>query len=228
VTTSESLREAEARAHELYAEVKRRGLVVPGKTESGLSREIMTLANEMFGVTKYWHKRIVRAGANTLLAYSANPDDLTLQADDILFFDFGPIFSDWEADLGETLVLGDDPTKHRLARDVATAWNDGADYFRRHPGITCAELYNHVAGLATKLGWEFGHYHAGHLVGRFPHEQTEGDADDRYIRADNPTVMRSPGATGEPLRWILEIHFIDRARQIGGFQEALLREPGES
>jgi len=227
VTTSESLRAAEARARELYDEVKRRGLIVPGKTESGLSKEIMTLAAEMFGVTKYWHKRIVRSGVNTLLAYSANPDNLTLQPDDILFFDFGPVFTDWEADLGETFVLGTDATKLRLARDVAAAWNDGADYFRRHPDLTCADLYRHVCGLATQLGWEFGHYHAGHLVGRFPHEQTEGDADDRYIRADNPTPMRSLGVTGEPLRWILEIHFIDRARQIGGFQEALLREADE-
>ena len=56
----------------------------------------------MFGVRKFWHKRIVRSGVNTLEPYRSNPEELTLRADDIVFFDFGPIFSDWEADVGRT------------------------------------------------------------------------------------------------------------------------------
>jgi hypothetical protein len=31
-----------------------------------------------------------------------------------LFFDFGPIFEDWEADFGRTFVIGNDPIKHKL------------------------------------------------------------------------------------------------------------------
>ncbi|WP_431213706.1 hypothetical protein ACQ86N_01985 [Puia sp. P3] len=31
-----------------------------------------------------------------------------------MFFDFGPIFEDWEADFGRTYVIGSDPTKHKL------------------------------------------------------------------------------------------------------------------
>jgi hypothetical protein len=34
--------------------------------------------------------------------------------------------------------------------------------------------------------------------------------------------LREPDATGNPRHWILEIHFIDRAREIGGFYEELL------
>jgi Xaa-Pro aminopeptidase len=225
--TSKSLRDAEARAKKLYAAVQKKKLIVPGKTESALSKDIMALAKEMFGVKKYWHKRIVRSGANTLLPYRENPPDLTLQDDDILFFDFGPVFADWEADLGATFVLGKNKRKKKLAADVAKAWDAASAYWRKHPDITCAQLYNHVCALAKKAGWEFGHYHCGHLVGKFPHEKTEGDGDELYIRADNPRKMRELGANGEPLRWILEIHFIDRAAEIGGFQEALLREPDE-
>ena len=32
--------------------------------------------------------------------------------------DFGPIFEEFEADLGRTYVLGADPVKHRLAADL--------------------------------------------------------------------------------------------------------------
>ena len=53
----------------------------------------------------------------------------------------GPVFEDWEADLGRTFVLGDDPRKHRIAADVARAWEAGAAYFRGRPDITAAQLY---------------------------------------------------------------------------------------
>jgi len=35
------------------------------------------------------------------------------------------------------------------------------------------------------------------------------------------------GDRGAPRHWILEIHFVDRARQIGGFYEQLLTVDGE-
>lgn len=226
-TTSQALRDAEARARALFAECVRRGLIVAGKSERALNEEVFALAHELFGVRRYWHKRIVRAGRNTLLPYDDNPPDLVLQPDDVVFFDFGPVFEDWEADLGQTFVLGDDPRRHRLAADVARAWDDGAAYFRAHPDVTAAELYGHVTALARRAGWDFGHVHCGHLVGRFPHERLEGDDVTRYLRADNPTPLRRLGASGEPLRWILEVHLVDRAAGYGGFQEALLREADE-
>ena len=68
--------------------------------------------------------------------------------------------------------------------------------------------------------------HCGHLIGRFPHERIEGDDAARYLRADNPAPLRRDGKTG-PLRWILEMHFVDRAAGFGGFQEAMLLEADE-
>lgn len=216
--------DAEARAQQLFAAVVERGLITAGKTERALSEDVRRLARELFGVRRFWHKRIVRAGRNTLLPYRENPPDLVLQPDDILFFDFGPVFADWEADLGRTFVLGNDPRKHALAADVARSWDEAAAYFRAQPTLTAAQLYDHVTALARRHGWEFGHHHCGHLIGRFPHEQREGDDDSRYLRADNHTVLRGRGAHGDALRWILEIHFVDRAAGYGGFQEAMLRE----
>jgi len=34
--------------------------------------------------------------------------------------------------------------------------------------------------------------------------------------------MRTPDALGRKRHWILEIHFVDRAKNIGGFYEELL------
>ncbi len=52
-----------------------------------------------------WHKRIARAGRNTPLPYKENPPDFQIQDDDIVFFDFGPVFEEWEADFGRTFIL---------------------------------------------------------------------------------------------------------------------------
>ncbi len=39
---------------------------------------------------------------------------------------------------------------------------------------------------------------------------------------NNPNRMRDLDAEGQQRHWILEIHFVDHARQIGGFYEELL------
>ena len=83
-----NLVEAERKAVVLFDAIEERGLVVPGKMESQLNTEVFELAFELFGIRKFWHKRIVRSGVNTLCPYKANPPDLELQEDDIMFFDF--------------------------------------------------------------------------------------------------------------------------------------------
>src|SRR5262249_32317293 len=121
----EQLRAAEAKAAHLFREVESRGLIRGGITEEQLNREIYALAFELFGIKKYWHKRIVRAGPNTLQPYKENPPNLRIQAADIVFFDFGPVFEEWEADFGRTYVLGDDPTMWRIKQDIEEAWHLG-------------------------------------------------------------------------------------------------------
>ena len=39
---------------------------------------------------------------------------------------------------------------------------------------------------------------------------------------ENPRRMRGLDADGQKRHWILDIHFVDRARRIGGFYEELL------
>jgi Xaa-Pro aminopeptidase len=216
------LREAQEKAGNLFRAIEVNEIIRAGVTESAVNEDIWALAREMYGTTTYWHKRIVRAGPNTLLPYAENPPDFTIRSDDILFLDLGPVFEEWEADFGRTFVIGSDPLKHKLRRDVGDAFAAGKKYFRAHPDITACELYRHAQSLARQYGWEFGGPIAGHLIGQFPHEKIADDKVSLYVHPDSNLLMRSPGENGRPRHWILEIHFVDRVRQIGGFYEELL------
>jgi hypothetical protein len=72
------LRDAQSKAQELFLEVESRGLIRPGETEDSVSEAIYALAEAMFGISTYWHKRIVRAGKNTLAPYAINPPNRTI------------------------------------------------------------------------------------------------------------------------------------------------------
>ncbi|GAA4962329.1 M24 family metallopeptidase [Yinghuangia aomiensis] len=213
---------AQDKAAALFAEVAARDLVAPGVGEREASDRIRDLANEMFGTTKHWHKRIIRSGPNTLAPYKENPPDRVIGPDDIAFADFGPIFEEYEADFGRTYVFGNDPHKHRLAADLPRIFDAGRASFAADPHITGRELYAHVERLAADAGWEIGIWHAGHLVGEFPHETVDGDKAASYITPDNPDPLRRTDRNGRICHWILELHLVDRDRGIGGFHEQLL------
>lgn len=227
MTESEDLKVAELlaaqnKAENLFQQIETRGLIHAGISESRLNEDIYALAKEMYGITTYWHKRIVRAGKNTLLPYAENPPDLIIGSDDILFLDLGPVFEDWEADFGRTFVSGSDPIKRKLRNDVGLAFAAGKKYFHEHPEITSREFYAYAQSLAVQFGWEFGGPIAGHVIGQFPHEKIAGDKVTLYVHPDSNLVMRSLDENGRKRHWILEIHFVDRERQIGGFFEELL------
>ncbi len=216
------LRMAQSKAESLFHEVEARGLIRANITESQLNQEIYDLAKEMYGISTYWHKRIVRAGSNTLLPYAENPPDHMIGEDDILFLDLGPVFEEYEADFGRTFVIGSDRLKLKMQDDVARAFADGKQYFKENLDITASQLYAYAVSLAEKYGWEFGGPIAGHLIGQFPHERIAEDKVTLYVHPKSSLRMRSTDDNGRLRHWILEIHFVDRQRQIGGFFEELL------
>ena len=217
------LKDAQNKAEYLFLVAEQKGYFVAGQTEKELNTKIYDLAYELFGIKKYWHKRIIRAGANTLFPYRENPPDLLIQPDDIFFFDFGPVFEDWEADLGKTFAIGNDPYKIKLSKDVEHCFNEGKEFFKRNQeNLTGSEFYAYTMQMSKNYGWEFGNRHAGHLIGNFPHETILGDEVTNYIHPDNHQKMSNPDSNGQPRHWIYEIHFVDREKQIGGFYEALL------
>lgn len=221
-TRAARLLDAQDRAVELFDEVGRRQMVRAGVTERALSDEIRDLAADMFGVTRHWHKRIVRAGVNTLETARDNPGDRMIEDDDMVFLDFGPIFEEWEADFGRTFVLGDDPRKRALRDDLPRVWAAGRAFFEADPDITGEQLFNYVVGLSEAAGWHFGGHIAGHLVGHFPHETIPGDKIESYIAPGSTNPMRRKDSSGNQCHWILEVHLVEPDRRYGGFVEELL------
>ncbi len=218
----QNLLTAEQKAKELFDTVEQRGLMVPGKSEAELSAEIVKIAGEL-GIENFWHKKIVRTGVNTLHPYNGDPADRIIEDGDIIFFDFGPIFNGWESDLGRTYVIGNDPLKLKLKKDIEDAWHEANTWYCQQNDLTGAQCFHYLIGLAKKYGWEWGGDIGGHIVGLFPHEQPDDPADlGLDIHPDNHSSIFLPDKQGNKRHWILEIHFIDRINNIGGFFEQLL------
>lgn len=215
------LLDAQTKAVQLFEEIER-DLIRPGVSEKTLSDEVHELGNKRHGVRTHWHKRVIRSGPNTLMPYNENPPDRIIEPDDILFVDLGPVFEAWEADFGRTFVLGDDPVKKKLRDALEPTWKAVKLRFQENPDMTGEELYDIACDLSQQAGWEFGGEIAGHLVGSFPHERIPRDKISLYITKGSKEPMSRLDDKGQKRHWILEIHLVDRVRQIGGFYEQLL------
>ena len=170
-----SLLQAQAKARELLALIEEQQLVKIGLTEQDVSEQIFELARQRFSVTKHWHKRIVRAGPNSVLPYKANPDNRTIEANDLVYVDLGPVFDDFEGDIGKTYLLGSDPAKRRLIADLERLFNECKGHYFKEPGQTGAMFYHYIVDQCQKAGWTYGNNSAGHLVSEFAHQQVYGD-----------------------------------------------------
>lgn len=217
-----SLVAAEAKALALLDAIEAERLIAPHRTEREVEQDILRIAAERFGIEKHWHKRIVRAGANTLATAGDNPPGRVIGEDDMVFLDLGPVFEAWEADVGRSYAVGDDPAKHALVRDLPVQFEAVKGHFLAHPDITGAELYDFACRAAEEAGWRFGGGIAGHLVGEFPHARWPGIKHHGHIRPENPTRMRDMDAFGRERHWILEIHLVSPDGAFGGFYERLL------
>lgn len=213
---------AEKWADAMLDAIERAGFIAAGRTEREVEQDIYALAARDFGVETHWHKRIVRSGPNGLSIFSDNPPIREIEADDMVFLDLGPVFEHWEADVGRTYVVGDDPLKHKLCADLATIFDALSRYFDDHADITGAELYAEAQRQAEQAGWRFGGQIAGHLVGEFPHARIPGNKEHYRISPGNPTRMRDPDGAGQRKNWILEVHLVDPEGRFGGFYERLM------
>ncbi len=221
--SAQQLFTAEQKAKDLFLFIEHNGLIVSGKTEQQLSEEIVQIAQKDFGVDEHWGKKIVRTGVNTLQPYAADPPNLVIQDDDILFFDFHPVFNGWEADLGRTYVLGNNPLKNKIKNDVEAAWYEGNEWFFKQTKLTGADFFNFTTALANRFGYEFGNTISGHIVGKFPHEQPS-DLNDLCFDAhpNNNVDILGLDKDGNKRHWMLELHFVDKKNNIGAFFEQLL------
>lgn len=208
---------------QLFEAVEKNNLIVAGKSEEQLSQEIVKLALEQFKVDQHWHKKIVRTGLNTLATYTDNPANRFIQQGDILFIDFGLIVNGYESDYARTYVLGKDPRKLKLKQDVEKAWYETREWIRQQKKLTGAELFAYTRKKAREYGWTSAGEIAGHIVGKYPHEQPANPKSmELDVHPDNPFDILLRDASGNKRHWILEMHFVDEDDGIGGYFEQLI------
>ncbi|MFT4055705.1 MAG: M24 family metallopeptidase [Novosphingobium sp.] len=213
---------AERKGLALLDAIEEAGIVAPGRSELEVERDIYAIASRDFGVTEHWHDRVVRAGLNTLCVAGEAAPDRVIADDDMVFLDLGPVFGDWEADVGRSYAVGDDPRKHALCADLLTTFEAVKARFEADDAMTGAQLYAIAHEEAERRGWLFGGKIAGHLVGEFPYARSPGDKAMRRIAPANTMRMRDPDESGASRHWILEIHLLSPDRSFGGFYERLL------
>lgn len=214
--------DAQQKARDFLERIEDEGIIKIGITEQQASDQIFELAKNEFGVTSHWHKRIVRTGINSVLPYKADPEDRTIEHNDLVYLDLGPVFEDFEGDIGKTYLLGNDSDKLRLVEDLHIIFNQCKQYYLEHPAQTGAEFYDYIVSQCNAAGWNYGNASAGHLVGEFSHIAIYGKLPSYTIYPENHEAMNTPTPDGKDKYWILEIHLVDKQGRYGGFYEDLL------
>jgi Xaa-Pro dipeptidase len=217
-----ALETAESSALELFAAIENAGLVAPGRSEREVEQDIFAVAQRDFGVETHWHKRIVRSGPNGVTIAGDNPPVRVIEADDIVYLDLGPVFEEWEADIGKSYVLGEDARKQALVAELPRQFDILRAHYRANPAITGTELYDFAVTSAERAGWKFGGRIAGHIISEFAHALIPGDKNLNRIGPENPAPMSTPDGHGRVRHWIGEIHLVETDGSFGGFYERLL------
>lgn len=219
----ERLIAAENRGLDMLCAIEASGIIAPGRSESAVDADIAALAESRFGVSRHWHKRLVRTGANTLCVFADTPPERVIAETDTVYLDLGPVFDAWEADIGQTYVLGDNPAHAKLVAALPIVFAETCAHARTNPDITGADLYAFACAQAENRGYIFGGAIAGHTIGEFPHLTWPGAREHTRIYPENPTRLSDPDHEGRQRFWIIETHLIAPDRAFGGFYERLLR-----
>ncbi len=218
---------AEKRAFALLAAIEASGAIKPGRRESEVDSDIAEIAARDFGIERNWHKRLVRTGSNTLCVFADNPDERTIETEDTIYLDLGPVFEEWEADVGRTYAVGADPARRALVAALPEVFEEIRTHANANPDITGADLFSFATNAAQKRGYIFGGKIAGHTVGEFPHLTWPGKREHTRIYPENPTRLSDPDHLGRKRFWIVEVHLVAADQSFGGFYERLLRPPSD-
>jgi Xaa-Pro aminopeptidase len=211
--TRQGLENAQNTCVQLFNAIEDNNLIVAGKSEERLNSEICDLALKEFGIEKHWHKKIVRSGKNTLAIYRDDPPNRMMNEDDILFIDLAPVVAGYEADFGRTYVLGICPEKWQLKSDVEKAWYEIQKWYYTQRTVKASTLFHYSATKAEQYGWEYGGAIAGHVVGKFPHEQPANPRSlELDIHPDNHNDMSLPDTAGNERHGFWN-QFIDKRRR---------------
>lgn len=203
---------ARRRTRAAVRDVARR--IAPGMSEEeGLDLTARALRAQ--GFEQEWVAPYVRFGGNTLKKY-AEPSEpgVVLAADDLWFVDVGPLWQGHECDYAETFVLGRDPERLRIVRDVREVF-DRTRRRWRESRATGVELYRFAAAAAESLGWQLDAEMAGHRLGAYPHAEF------------HQGLLADAAFTPSAGLWMLEIQLRHPDKPYSAFFEDLLLEAGD-
>lgn len=180
-----------------------------GLSEKNLAKKLDAQLIEQ-GAEGFWHPTKIRVGKNTVLNFRDPLSDTTFsKADDLVFFDVGPIWQGHEADYGETFIHGDNQDLIKLADASKTIFELSKRAWKEE-GLTGNKLYAFASSEAQKVGLELNMNMDGHRLGDFPHAL--------YFKGGLAEVEEVPS----PNLWVLEIHLIDPILKRGAFFEDIL------
>ena len=216
------LESAQEKAFDLFGMIERSCLIRAGVSERQIEDEIGELAAREFGVKKHWHRRSYGRSPIPLLSQPTTHRLKIIQPDDIIYVDLGPVFEDWEADVGRSYTFSSDADKLRLVADLPHIFEKVQACYHRNPDMSGAALYAYAQDAAVEAGWRFGGQIAGHIVSEFAHALIPGDKALNRISPLNSSPMNSLDGKGQVRHWILEIHLVATNGKYGGFYERLL------
>lgn len=161
---------------------------------------------------RVWHRTHVRFGKSTVKSFNDGyKKEVVLQPDDIFYIDVGPVWDGIEGDAGRTFVVGNDPKKLKIARDVEILFSEVREHWLQTHAKGTA-LLSHAQKLTEKMGYILHpSYVQGHRLSEFPH----------YLLYSKDSLYNFD-ATPSSARWVLEFQICDPQMQYGAFYEDLL------
>ncbi|WP_424216899.1 M24 family metallopeptidase (plasmid) [Streptomyces sp. BI20] len=240
-----SLVEARRAGERLYAEIAARGLVVAGTSARELSDRIRDLGAALLGPRRIapvprpsdppdaagaaapavpvpvgLPRWVVRSGPDTVTIDGGAPAaDRPIAESDVVCVDLGRLLGAYEGGFARTFVLGANPARLALLRDLPAVHAAGREAYRRDPGLTGRGLYEVVAARAAEAGWELGGPHVGHLVGEPAYG---GGPEGAYLWPENDGPLRCRDGAGRRAHWVLDVHLVARDGGFGGVHRDLL------
>jgi Xaa-Pro aminopeptidase len=208
--TAEDLRQAQKRSWEGLRALRK--MIRPGMLEDEAREEGLKLLRKM-GFPKQWHRLYVRFGKNTLLKFGEpSAPETRLGENDIYYLDIGPVWNapngmQYEGDVGDTFVVGDDPEMHACADACRELFHTVAGIWKRED-LSGEELYRRATEEADKLGYPLHQNVDGHRAGDFPHQI--------FFKGGISDLDFKPRGEGV---WILEIQIRHPTREFGAFYE---------
>ena len=209
----EGLLSAQKKTWDAFHKIRER--LIPGMTEDEARKTALAVFAEL-GVTKHWHRPYTRFGAGTALTFfDPVQPDYRLREDDPVYLDLGPVWVDadsgleYEGDVGDTYVLGENPAAQKCAETARALFNEAQERWRGGD-LTGEGIYRLLKTRTEELGYLLTEKVEGHRLSDFPHF--------KYGKERLGQLTVKPGA----FLWILEVHIRASGGEFGAFFEDLL------